>query len=59
MSDQENGLNLLMAEMGNEEIQVKVNAIHRMKTVILSIGQDQAVSALIPYIDSKYLMKNF
>ena len=54
MSDQENGLNLLMAEMGNEEIQVKVNAIHRMKTVILSIGQDQAVSALIPYIDSKY-----
>lgn len=35
---EENGISLLKQEMTNEEIHVKVNAIHRLKTVILSIG---------------------
>ena len=35
---EENGLTLLKMEMSNEEIHVKVNAIHRLKTVIVSIG---------------------
>jgi hypothetical protein len=47
---EENGITLLKAEMTNEEIHVKVNAIHRLKTVILSIGQDDTISQLIPYI---------
>ena len=38
MSQDENGLNLLKLELQNEEIHIKVNAIHRLKTVILSIG---------------------
>ena len=37
--------------MANEEIHNKVNAIHRLKTVILSIGQQETVSQLIPYLD--------
>jgi len=50
---EENGLALLKQEMQNEEIHIKVNAIHRMKTVILSIGQEDTVAQLIPYIDGK------
>jgi serine/threonine-protein phosphatase 2A regulatory subunit A len=51
-----NGLSLLKREMQNEEIHVKVNAIHRLKTVILSIGTDETVSQLIPYLDGKSLL---
>jgi serine/threonine-protein phosphatase 2A regulatory subunit A len=49
---EENGLTLLKMEMLNEEIHVKVNAIHRLKTVILSIGPEEAISHLIPYIET-------
>ena len=48
---EENGLTLLKMEMLNEEIHVKVNAIHRLKTVIMSIGPEDASSQMIPYID--------
>ena len=34
MADIEDGLKLLQQEMENEEIHIKVNAIHRMQTVI-------------------------
>jgi hypothetical protein len=50
---EENGLSLLKQEMTNEEIHVKVNAIHRLKTVILSIGENETISQLIPYIEGK------
>jgi hypothetical protein len=53
---EENGLSLLKQEMTNEEIHVKVNAIHRTKTVILSIGENETVSQLIPYFSGKYLL---
>ena len=33
-----NALSLLKEEMQYEEIHLRVNAIHRLKTVILSIG---------------------
>ena len=48
---EDNGLSLLKQEMQNEEVHIKVNAIHRMKTVILSIGKDETKQQLIPYID--------
>lgn len=51
--EDENGLNLLKQEMTNEEIHIKVNAIHRFKTVILSIGEADTISQLIPYIEGK------
>jgi len=38
--------------MENEEIHVKVNAIHRLKTVIMSISESATIDALIPYLES-------
>ena len=53
---EENGLTLLKQEMQNEEIHIKVNAIHRLRTVILSIGLDETIATLIPYIDGKFIL---
>jgi hypothetical protein len=39
--------------MTTEEIHLKVNAIHRLKTVILSIGLNEVSTQLIPYLESK------
>jgi hypothetical protein len=44
---------LLKEEMTTDEIHLRVNAIHRMKTVILSIGNASTVNDLIPYLESK------
>ena len=38
MVEEINALDLLKEELTTEEVHLKVNAIHRMKTVILSIG---------------------
>lgn len=53
MVEQVNALSLLKEEMQTEEIHLKVNAIHRLKTVILSIGPSEVQSSLIPYLESK------
>ena len=54
MVEQVNALALLKEEMQTEEIHLKVNAIHRLKTVILSIGIENTVSQLLPYLQSKF-----
>lgn len=52
-------LDLLKEEMENtEEIHLKVNVIHRLKTVILSIGPDETMKKLYPYIESKISINN-
>lgn len=53
--DDINALELLKEEMETEEIHLKVNAIHRLKTVILCIGVEDTVKKLIPYLESKLL----
>ena len=50
-----NALDLLKDEMTTEEVHLKVNAIHRMKTVVLSIGPNMTTEKLIPYLDGKFL----
>jgi hypothetical protein len=45
-------LALLKEEMETEEVHLKVNAIHRLKTVILCIGVDDTIKKLIPYLES-------
>ena len=47
----EDGLSLLKLEMQNEEIHLRVNAIHRLTTVIYSIGADKTLKDLIPYLE--------
>ena len=49
-------LALLKEEMETEEVHLKVNAIHRLKTVILCIGVEDTIKKLIPYLES---MDNF
>lgn len=48
-----NPLDLLKEEMETEEIHLKVNVIHRLKTVILSMGADDTIKKIIPYLESK------
>lgn len=50
-----NALELLKEEMETEEIHLKVNAIHRLKTVMLCIGVEDTLKKLIPYLESNYL----
>ena len=54
MVDEINALELLKEEMTTEEVHLKVNAIHRLKTVILSIGPAETTNTLLPYLESKY-----
>ena len=53
MVDSINALDLLKEELTTEEIHLKVNAIHRMKTVILSIGSGETTRSLLPFLESK------
>ena len=48
-----NALDLLKEEMETDEIHLKDNVIHRLKTIILAIGVDDTLKKLVPYIDSK------
>lgn len=48
---EDNALELLKEEMETEEIHLKVNVIHRMKTVILAIGVEDTIKKLIPYLE--------
>ena len=48
-----NALDLLKEEMETEEIHLKVNAIHRLKTVILSIQTPENIEKLLLYLSSK------
>lgn len=54
MSDDINALELLKEEMQTEEINLKVNAIHRLKTVIMTMGVADTNNNLIPYLESKF-----
>lgn len=50
-----NALDLLKEELETEEVNLKVNAIHRLKTVILSMGPDDTQKKLYPFLESTYL----
>ncbi len=53
-----NPIELLKEEMDTDEIHLKVNVIHRLKTIILSIGPDDTVKKLIPYLESKHALRS-
>lgn len=42
---------LLKLEMKLDEVHLKVNAIHRLKTVMASMEKDRLVAMLVPYIN--------
>lgn len=49
----DSGLELLKQEMSYDDISLKVNAIHRLSTVIMSHGIEDTVNKLVPYINGK------
>jgi serine/threonine-protein phosphatase 2A regulatory subunit A len=51
-----NALDLLKEEMETEEIHLKVNVIHRLKTIILALGVDDTLKKLYPYLECNYLI---
>lgn len=46
-----NALELLKEEMEADEVHLKVNAIHRLKTVIMSLSEDEVKNDLFGYIN--------
>ncbi len=46
-----NPMELLKEEMENDEIAVRVNAIHRLKIICTLIGPEGIKNQLLPYID--------
>ena len=53
MSDDINALELLKEEMTTEEIHLKVNAIHRLKIVVMTMSSAEITNNLLPYLESK------
>ena len=49
---EDSGLSLLQQEMQVDEINLRVNAIHRLKTVILNMGTDETINRVLPYLES-------
>ena len=39
-----------MDELRSEDVQLRLNAIHRVKTIALALGPDRARNALIPFL---------
>lgn len=46
-----NAIDLLKEEMQTDEVHLKVNAIHRLKTVAYAVSRDDFRNQLIPYLD--------
>jgi serine/threonine-protein phosphatase 2A regulatory subunit A len=46
-----NAFELLKEEMDNDEVSVRVNAMHRLKTVVTVMGTDSFKSTILPYIE--------
>jgi len=51
-------MELLKEEISNDHIPYKVNAVHRLTTVILAIGPSQTNGKLIPFLGSNFEQLN-
>lgn len=53
----ENPFDVLKEDMENEEVYLKVNAMHRVRVVATLMGTDKIKSQLIPYFEGmKYYL---
>lgn len=53
----ENPFDVLKEDMENEEVYLKVNAMHRVRVVATLMGTDKIKSQLIPYFEGmKYIL---
>ena len=51
MNDQVSPFNLLKDEMENDEISIRVNAIHRVKIVATLMSPDDVKNQLLPFLE--------
>jgi hypothetical protein len=51
-----NPFELLKEEMENDEVAIRVNAIHRLKTVVTVLGGESFKSQILPYIEGWCLL---
>jgi hypothetical protein len=56
--DAQEVMRLFQEEMQTEEIHLKVNAIHRLKIVMMYLDKKMIVDNLIGYLNSKYTSLN-
>lgn len=47
-----NPFDLLKEEMTHDEVTIRVNAIHRLRTVVTVMGQDSFKTQILPYLES-------
>jgi len=52
-----NPFTLLKEEMDNDEVAIRVNAIHRLKTIVTVVGVDSFKTQILPYLESNSLFK--
>ena len=50
--EQVNPMDLLKEELDNDEIYIRVNAIHRVKTIAILMGTEGLKSQLLPFLES-------
>lgn len=51
MVDNLNPFTLLKEEMENDEVAIRVNAIHRLRTIVTVVGVDTFKTQILPYIE--------
>ncbi|KAH9946621.1 ARM repeat-containing protein [Amylocystis lapponica] len=50
---------ILMDELRSEDVQLRLNAIHRISTIALALGPQRARDELIPFLRTEELGRNF
>jgi len=51
MTDNLNPFGLLKEEMDNDEVAIRVNAIHRLRTIVTVVGPDFFKTQILPYLE--------
>ena len=51
MSENINPIELLKEEMDHDDLAIRVNAIHRLKTIVVLVGGDNFKNQILPYLE--------
>lgn len=54
-----NAFDLLKEEMDNDEVAIRVNAMHRLRTVVTVQGSESFKSQILPYIEGRSISSLF
>jgi len=51
-----NPFELVKEEMTHDEVTVRVNAVHRLRTVVTVMGNDSFKTQILPYFEGTYII---